>query len=411
MAPKTADVDLIQVDEIDVSDEMKSKAKDEAIDIMKNGNPMKYVIGVLEEIHVGDDEIKTVVLLSVASQSCKNTQGMQPDAVGDSGSGKTHCIKTCLHTIRDVYILETSLTPKALYYSDIKPGTIVFSDDTDIVHEMETVIKRATSMYQQTTHHLTVIQQSAHKLEIPSRIMWVFTSVESQGSDQLMNRKITMNTETSAEHKEKIYDMQVKEALTGKNGVLDVTYELIVAREIHDLIKSNLFNVVIPYADKISIQDKSNSRNFPLFQDMIKSFAVYNFMQRTESSPGFINATEEDFYSALRVFDSQKESIMSKMDDKSRSIMRAIGDAGTATINSISHTTEIPTQTVRRIIEGRPERDIPGLVDTEKNLYVIDQSETDRTETYSRTSRAKLYGLRDYKAFDYYEGSFATLID
>lgn len=410
MAHKEKDTEIVQIDEIDISDDMKSKAKREAIRIMKNGDPIKYITEVIGNIHVGDDGIKEIFCLGVASQSCNNTQGIQPDAVGDTGSGKTHCMLSCLHTVRDIYILETSLTPKALYYSDIKRGTIVFSDDTDIVHEMETVIKRATSMYQQYTYHLTVIQQTAQKLQIPPHIMWIFTSVDSQGSDQLLNRKITMNTDTSEEQKERIYDMQVKEALSGKSGVLDVTYELVVAREIHEIVKAKQFNVIIPFADRIKIQDKSNSRNFPLFEDMIKGFAVYNQMQRTESAPGYIEANEDDFYDALRVFDSQKESIMSKLDDKSRKILMVIGELeGTATISEISKKTGLPYQVVRRILEGRPDRDIPGLLDHEKNLYVVDRSETERTDTHSTTSRAKTYGLRNYSPFAYYDGSFAVL--
>ncbi|HQB07513.1 MAG TPA: hypothetical protein PK712_06615, partial [Rectinema sp.] len=62
--------------------------KAEALDILKNGDPVEYILNVYSRLHVGDIQIGKVLLLSIANQSVLNSEGLQPKLSGASGKGK-----------------------------------------------------------------------------------------------------------------------------------------------------------------------------------------------------------------------------------------------------------------------------------------------------------------------------------
>jgi hypothetical protein len=73
-----------------------------AIEIMKHGDPVDYIIKVYNRLHVGDTGIGKVMLLSIACQSILNSEGLQPKLSGASGKGKTHAVKAMFHLIPDL---------------------------------------------------------------------------------------------------------------------------------------------------------------------------------------------------------------------------------------------------------------------------------------------------------------------
>jgi primase-polymerase (primpol)-like protein len=73
---------------------------------------------------------------------------LQISVNGESGSGKSHGLKTHLHLVPKKWKRETSLSAKAAYFMDLAPGMILFSDDKDPDSDFEEVIKRATTNFQ-----------------------------------------------------------------------------------------------------------------------------------------------------------------------------------------------------------------------------------------------------------------------
>ena len=102
--------------------------KSKAIEVLRNGDPVDYMIWVYNRLHVGDTQIGKILLLSIGCQSVINSEGLQPKLSGPSGKGKTHAAKSIYHLIPDLgYKLAGSLSAKSLFYfPDMKPGTIVF---------------------------------------------------------------------------------------------------------------------------------------------------------------------------------------------------------------------------------------------------------------------------------------------
>lgn len=412
--PETKAEEKIQTDETHFTIDDRKEAKKEAMHILKNGDPLEYLMDTVKNIHVGDEQAEEGILIGIANQSCLNTQGIQIKLSGESGSGKTHVTKAVTHLLRDKHIKETSLSAKAAYYMKLPAGTVIFSDDVDISEDMEDLIKRATSNYQDITTHTTVKDQDAQTAHVPPRVMWLLTSVNDDVSDQMLNRQLVFNTDVNPDHKNRIFEMQKQQDAVGENFIYEVTFRVLVCREILDNIKNQLYKVVVPFVDDIEVRDKTNSRNYPMFSDMMKGYAVLKHMQRNKDENGKLLAEHEDFYRAKKLFESQQEGILSKLNDKERKLLQVIGQSGDngATINEMVTATGMKYNHIKYTVEGRKDRDNGGLLEKVKGLTVEDVSITlPNEEGDPKTSKKhKLYKLKiDFNPFELYGDSWVYL--
>jgi hypothetical protein len=391
----------IDIDEISISAEEKESARLEAISILQSGDPLKFILDTITTQHTGDEATEEGICVSIAGQSCLNTAGMQCAVNGESGSGKSHALKSHLHLVPSKYKRVTSLSAKAAYYMDLKPGTIIFSDDTIPSPEMEEVIKRATTNYQEYTNHTTVKDGKKASFTIPPRINWYLTSVDSAVSDQLLNRQLTFNTVDTAAQKNAIFNMQKQEAKSGELGILIMNKDVLICRRIYDIIRSRMFKVKIPYADDIDLLDKSNSRTFPLFLDMIKGYTILFHAQRETDEDGYLLATKDDFFKARKLFESQTEGIVSKLNDKERTVLAYIAKNPRCSIGSIANGTKFPYSTVRSLLKGRKDRPHDGLLEKVKGLEISDETHTNQEEEGYCISKKAEYFILNSK-YDYW---------
>lgn len=401
----------IDYDEEGISEETQKEAKAEAQRIMKEGDPLEFILNTIKIRHIGDETLEEALAVSIAGQSCYNTNGIQIGANGLPGSGKSHAFIMHLHLIRMRHKIEATISAKALYYAEIKPGTIVFSDDTEPDEAMEQTIKRATTNYQGYTTHLTVKDQSSLNLVIPPRINWYLTSVESTSSAQLLSRQFKCNTLETKEQKDAITSKQKQEAESGNLGIAYIDFDVLVCRYIYDEMKSKMFNVKIPYAEKIIIHDNRDSRNTSMFLDMIMGYAIFYHMQRETDEEGYLLADESDFWRAKKLFDSQLESSVTKLTDRERLVLRYIADHRIySTISQIALGTGIPQSSVRSILRGRKDSASEGLLGKIKGLTVSRETHSSGDEG-SHISKTQDYfeyfGSDDLK--ELHETGFATL--
>lgn len=391
-------------DESDISAEDKEKARIEAIRILQTSDPIKYILDTVNQYHAGDAKTEEGICISIAGQSCLNTAGIQIAVNGESGSGKSHGLKTHLHLVPSKYKIVTSLSAKAAYYMQMKPGTIIFSDDTVPSEDMEEVIKRATTNYQEFTQHTTVKDGKINYYLIPPRINWYLTSVDSAVSEQLLNRQLTFNTIDDFSQKNAIFEMQKLEALSGELGLLIINDDVLTCRRIYDIIRSRTFKVKIPFADRIELTDKSNTRTFPLFLDMIKGYTVFFHAQRDTDEEGYLLSTEGDFEKARTLFESQTEGIVSKLNEKERKVIDYIGQHPRCTIAIIANGTKFSYATTRTLLKGRKDRPSEGLLGKVKGLEISDETHTVHSE-HEGTSLSKKseYFILNGK-YDYWKG-------
>jgi len=236
-----------------------------AFAILRNSDPVEYIMKVYNRLHVGDAEIGKVLLLSIANQSVLNSEGLQPKLSGPSGKGKTHSARAMFHLVPDVgYKLEGSLSSKSLFYHpDLQPGTLIFSDDIKINADLEDTLKRAMSNFQQKTMHITVSKDlKSQILEIPERITWWLTSVESPYGPELLNRLFGLDVDDSQNQDVVVAKQQLKKAMYG-DAALPENEDVSVCRAVINEVKKRLFTVIIPYAEYIEWNDTNDRRNLP----------------------------------------------------------------------------------------------------------------------------------------------------
>jgi hypothetical protein len=283
----TKDVDQLDIDdEKGIPEEILKASDEEALRILKEGDPIDYIMKTVQIFHAGDMGAQETLASSIAGQSCLNTAGLHLSMNGPSGDGKSHALKCHLKLVPARFKRETSLSSKAPYYMNLRQGTILFYDDKELTEDAEEVIKQATTNYQKNTVHQTVKDQQGKTVIIPPRINWYLTSVESTVSDQLLNRQLNFTADSGSAQKETIFGMQQAEAKKGKMAIIEVTFEVLVCRRIYSKLKENLFEVKIPFADRIDIKDKSDSRIFTKFLDMIKGYAIFKYEQREKDEEG-----------------------------------------------------------------------------------------------------------------------------
>ena len=259
LSQKKTDVQYIQhlkrrIKQLDNFAEIEDPAiKTKALDVLQSGDPVEYILGVYSRLHVGDIEIGKVLLLSIANQSVLNSEGLQPKLSGASGKGKTHAAKAMFHLVPDVgYKLEGSLSAKSMYYyPDLKAGTVIFSDDIRMNADLEDTLKRAMSNFQRPTIHRTVTKEGYAELEIPERVAWWLTSVDSPFSDELINRLFGLDVDDSTDQDEAVTKQQLERAKYG-DVALPEDEDVKVCRAIIHEVKKKLFKVIIPYSDLIA---------------------------------------------------------------------------------------------------------------------------------------------------------------
>src|SRR5208283_4763712 len=66
---------------------------DRALDILTRGDPVAYMLAAFAQEHVGDEILARCMILSMASQAVKNSDGLHVSVTGDSGKGKTHAFR------------------------------------------------------------------------------------------------------------------------------------------------------------------------------------------------------------------------------------------------------------------------------------------------------------------------------
>ena len=400
-ASKTTDENLNTINNVVTNNKGFDAAKI-AKEVLKNGDPIKYILDTFNTIHVGDRRIAELLTLSVGTTCIANCAGIHPKMSGESGKGKSHAGKTMIHLIPRKYVVHTNLSGKALYYHKISPGTIIFSDDVRLSEDLETLIKQATGDFQLDVKHLTVdISRTGKLLTVPARLVWWLASVDDELDEQTLNRQVGIGVDSSPETDELVLKHQRAIAVTGDSEFPE-TEGVIVCREIYDMIKSLFVKVVVPFAERIEWRGGGNRRNQPIFLDMIKTYALFNYMQRRtldrkDGELPIIYASEEDFKKAAELYSDRAETQTTKLTNNELKIVDFLAAYGTADVSTIANSTGMNYQTVRHLLIGRSNGN-GGMLNKVKGLSVADMTR----ESDGGHRRVREYTLSGYDQLSSY---------
>jgi hypothetical protein len=178
--------------------------------------------------------------------------------------------------------------------------------------------------------------------------------------------------DSSKEIDKEVCDLILKLGEAGETPDV-VTRRTQICRILWRDIKSHVYKVKMPALSHLVVfTDVSNRRNPSLFQDLVVGLACINHRQR-DTEDGILYASYEDYVEAARMFNSQGDYLGTRLDKAEYEAVQYIKDQGLvgASINGIfTHLDEKflndgwNIQKVRRLMDGRADREVKGLVDS-----------------------------------------------
>ena len=294
----------------------------QAYDILLHGDPKKYIIDTWNKSHIGDRNIGEMYASSYASTFILNSDGIHIKPGGGSGKGKSSSGQKYGNLIPRDRFFFGSMSGKAALYHKFKPGTVICLDDTDYGDDLISLIKQSTTEFQHGTKHRTVKDQAALEVSISERCAWWLNSVAGLDDEQLTNRFISADVDSSTEQDERVFEQQIEEELTFTAGDSD---DVLVCRCMYSMLGLELYDIRIPLfsGDRFTWQNKDNRRNFKMFKDIIRSVTLYKIYQREKIGNCYIS-TVEDFDEAVKIYQSIAEANYTKLNNTQKKAMECM---------------------------------------------------------------------------------------
>ena len=282
--------------------------------IAEKGDVVKFLVNQAHKNHKGDTNTIKLLYASIASTNSGTSAGIQPGINGDPGIGKTDAAKAVAHTIPDCWKKVATLTAMAIYYANIKPGTIILSDDVDWSGGLIGTMKRSMGDFQNPQEKMNVSsdRESLNQF-IPERLAWWVTCVDSVANDQLKDRQYSLDIEEEMNHK------KIVSTYTGvRRSIKKIRYAIDLGIEIarwiiKDIKDHELFKVVIDCAAVAEWKMIENHRAQNKFWDLVEAFAILRYRQRFIDEDGWLHASVQDFNDAKELFERSADSHRSNL--------------------------------------------------------------------------------------------------
>jgi hypothetical protein len=318
----------------------------------------------VQKFHVGDEPVTELLMLSVASMSVINTNGLQPKLSGESGMGKTHSTKTVLHLMHPTIYRSASFSSKALFYDDtLRPKMVIFSDDVNLAPDVEETVRAAMTNWDSPTERITLDgKRNPVTLSLPPRVAFWLTSVSTKSTMQLINRQVEMNVDESPDQDKRVEQHQRRRAESGLPDFYE-DYEVELLREAFLHLNRLDFGVKIPFIDNIAFTDVRNRRNLPIFLDFVRAYCVLNYLARQTDEDGALIATKQDFDNALKLFKTVAVQQVTKLNAREREIATAIRENSPCDVPTIMDETGLSRSRVSELLHGDKDSGNRGMLE------------------------------------------------
>lgn len=290
--------EMVETAAIDKAAAKEKNAIDQAaIDVLKTGNPLEFLLDGFRFNHAGHEENARAIIYAYCAQSSGTSKGIQPEVTGSKGSGKSHSISSTLFLMPEEYIWESSFSPKFLYYKPPPAGCIIYIDER-LSDELVSLVKKIMSNFQRETRHSTLVERKPVELIIPKRIVIMGSTVNGAGDDQYNDRTVQVGILNTPEDDEKYYEFESKRRAAGRPE-FQVNDHIKICRAILRYIRQREFVVTIPRIQFAYLHDK---RLINILFDFVEASAILNYMQRVHSVNGTIvtvTPNQDDLTAAL----------------------------------------------------------------------------------------------------------------
>jgi len=402
----------------------RNEQQKKALDILQHGDPLRFMLQTFGLDHEGDDVLAECLILSLASRSVLNTNGLHVSVTGESGKGKSHAFSTLLQQVPERFRLQGRMSNKALFYIEgMQPGTVIILDDTSLSDDMQEILKGVTTSFREPFLYRTVSKDRKGVLyTIPERCVWWVAKVEGNGDDQVLNRMLTCWIDDSEEQDARVLARILARDVNLPDHLEEERQELLVCREIWELLGQQQFYVVIPFAKRIRFQAAANRRNPEMLLDLIKTNTVLRFLQRekqrSETVP-YLTATREDFQEATRLYgllNGTAGGQQTKLTKRESDLIAIILKYGWPefTIPELQKVTGLSSGNIHKCIHGYASRGISysGLLEKCPAIAYCDRTVVtdERDGGLSMRRRTNAYTF-DYKMFQNWCSGGAVWLD
>jgi len=308
--------------------------QDRAFDVLESDDPLRYYLDAFDKIHKGDHLLKVWELVSALSCDCGRKQ-IHSWAVGPSGSGKSHLKRKLLEFLpNEMYTRKESFSPMALQYKSQKEGPgfmnnqLVYFDEVgeDDVGDAIELMRLMTDQDQDVVTHETVKDQQVMtiNLDVSNITVW-FTSVETIEDEQLKNRLILTNPDSSSAQDDAVNEHQQRLLNTGQD--LDfIPEETPVVRSMikETMQETNHYTPIVPFG--IKWKQEFNRRLYPFFVTIIGIIAKIHERNRLKKKNRYIITTKADFELASLIWSRLIDTTVAQTDEKSLRLLRELND-------------------------------------------------------------------------------------
>lgn len=320
---------LMEPEEEVTSPEQKydSKIVERANYILEKGDPFQFYLDKWKSSYAitdDDDSIGALTLCVIASTQISKSDGIHEKVGGPSGFGKSSGITTMFKLFPPEKTLVSSMSAKALFYTELPDGTVVYCDDIDLSDvNFFTTVKQSTSDYQQVTKHTTVNNGSSLKCSTARRIGWILSSVDNFTDEQLDSRFGETEVNDDIDKQQAIYQKQ-KDKEKSKVRADKLDDDTLVCQYMWDIIAlGGLYDIVIPFVESIKWADIQRPRSWPFFSDIIRCYTLFKIKQRDQYN-GIYMATVEDFEAARDMYKKMEHINATKLNTKEIAVLTYI---------------------------------------------------------------------------------------
>ena len=372
----------------------------DAARIIAKGQSFEYIYKVWQKRHLGDARAGKVLIISTGAQSSSNTAGIHVILNGPRGCGKSDILQKAAALLPQKHLLFGDMSPQAIYYfaQKMPDGAVVAFDDVTFNDTYAAVQKRCTTRFQEGAEHHVVLERGPWTFRTKPRISFWCTSVDRQFDEQLQDRYFAVNVEDSPEHKAAVIEfMKKRDAGIDRE---EEERETRICRTIIRDLKDHLFEVKIPFADRITLLTGVGERGYNIISDMVKAFCAFRYAVRETDDRGRLVATERDFNDAKALFDDAEGHSEEKYTEPEKKVLKGlINCAYVATLENLSDATKLSSGRLKDILNGRgrDEQKRYGLLAKCHSLTVERVSETVYYESEPGKPKSKTVTRNEYK--------------
>lgn len=180
--------------------DFESRVEAKAKEIIDAGASYDYILDVWKSRHFGADIVGKVLLVSVGPGSIKNSKGIHVQICGKAGSGKSDAAITMSKLIDPKFVLNSDVTPQVLFYpiEGFVDSSVVFIDDIVWKSDLGASVKKITSKFQDGADRTVTTDGIGKKQFSKKRLTFWVTSVDSQADEQIRDRFILVESDSSA---------------------------------------------------------------------------------------------------------------------------------------------------------------------------------------------------------------------